>query len=77
MMIDRLVEKKLVIKEKDKKDHRRSCLLLSEKGRKIYAYHKELNDQYYTELTEKLEKFKSDDFNKSIEIVKEIIKYWY
>lgn len=75
-MIDRLVERELLIKQKSEEDSRRTNLSLTEKGKEIYEFHKAINEEYYLHLSKKLKKFNNRDFKKCIDIIKEITEYW-
>lgn len=61
-IVEKLAEKKIIIKEKDTEDNRRIKLALTEKGQKIYKFHKELDKENYRLILDKLGNISADEF---------------
>ncbi len=61
-IVDKLAEKKIIVKEKDPEDNRRLKLSLTEKGQTIYSFHKELDKKNYRLVLDKLNNISTDEF---------------
>lgn len=67
-MIDRLDRKDLISKTKNQNDQRGFIIQLTDKGSKVYDYHKELDKENYRQLLEHFPEFSSDDLKVYIAI---------
>jgi DNA-binding MarR family transcriptional regulator len=67
-MVDKLLKKDLVLKYKNPTNHREVIIELSEKGKQVYQFHKELDQIEYTKNLNQLDQFSTEDFIKFIKI---------
>lgn len=67
-MVDKLVKKDLVLKYKNPTNSREVIIELSDKGKQVYQYHKELDKQEYMKILNRLDQFSTEDFIKFIKI---------
>lgn len=63
-MVDKLVKKDMVIKNKNPKDNREIFIELSDKGKVVFQYHKQLDKDEYKKILNKLGQFSTEDFAK-------------
>lgn len=63
-MVERLIKKEMVTKSKNPFDNREIIIQLTDKGKIVYDYHKELDKTEYSRLLNQLEEFSADDFIK-------------
>lgn len=61
-IVDKLVEKKVLVKEKDPEDNRRIKLSLTEKGQTIYKYHRQLDKRNYMLMLKHMNNISTDEF---------------
>lgn len=73
-MIDKLIKKDIVVKYKNPEDNREVILELTEKGQKIYEYHKQKDKVAFDRYLSRLDEFTEEDFLKYIEISSRIFK---
>ncbi|NCB42116.1 MAG: MarR family transcriptional regulator [Clostridia bacterium] len=76
MMVEKLVKRGYIEKNKSKSDARKYELNLTGKGYAVYHIHSKIINEYYFWLSKQLYNYSESDFKKSIEIVKDIINYW-
>lgn len=67
-MVNKLKKKDLVIKYKNPTDSREIIIELSEKGKQVFEYHKELDKIEYTKILNQLDEFTTEDLYKFIKI---------
>ncbi|QOS97323.1 winged helix DNA-binding protein [Brevibacterium sp. JNUCC-42] len=67
-MVDKLLKKDLVLKNKNPTNSRETIIELSEKGKQAYQYHKELDKTEYALILDRLDQYSTEDFIKFIEI---------
>lgn len=72
--MDKLIKKGLVIKHKNPNDNRQVNIELTDKGKKVYEFHKELDKQAYSKHLEKLDQYSTEDFLNYIKISCFLIK---
>ncbi|MFE6170236.1 MarR family winged helix-turn-helix transcriptional regulator [Viridibacillus arvi] len=63
-MVDRLIKKDMLTKTKNPLDNREVIIQLTNKGKIVYDFHKELDKVNYRELLKGLEQFNEEDFIK-------------
>ncbi|MEK4759982.1 MarR family transcriptional regulator [Viridibacillus sp. FSL E2-0187] len=63
-MVDRLIKKDMLTKTKNPLDNREVIIQLTNKGKVVYDFHKELDKVNYRELLKGLEQFYEEDFIK-------------
>ncbi|MEX3622903.1 MarR family winged helix-turn-helix transcriptional regulator [Viridibacillus arvi] len=63
-MVDRLIKKDMLTKTKNPLDNREVIIQLTNKGKVVYDFHKELDKVNYRELLKGLEQFNEEDFIK-------------
>ena len=63
-MIDKLNQKGLILKEKHPGGNKQIALYLSDEGKSIYKYHKNLDKKEYKKLLDKLNEYTDEDFSK-------------
>ncbi|MFP3390776.1 MarR family winged helix-turn-helix transcriptional regulator [Brevibacillus sp. SIMBA_040] len=73
-MVDKLIKKELVVKYKNPDDNREVIIELTEKGRTVYEFHKELDKVEYARFLNQLDEFTTEDFQRYIEISSIIIR---
>ena len=73
-MVDKLIKKELVIKYKNPDDNREVIIELTEKGKTVYEFHKELDKVEYARFLNQLDEFTTEDFQRYIEISSIIIR---
>lgn len=61
-MVEKLFKKDLVLKYRNPENHRELLIELTEKGKVVYNYHKELDKFEYRKLLACLEDYKNEDF---------------
>ncbi|SOC38519.1 MarR family winged helix-turn-helix transcriptional regulator [Ureibacillus acetophenoni] len=72
-MVEKLINKDIVCKEKDLKDQRRVFLHLTDKGKQIYDYHKKLDEKEYSKIIKKLDHYSYDEFEKFYQIARDML----
>ncbi|MGG1658310.1 MarR family winged helix-turn-helix transcriptional regulator [Brevibacillus sp. NRS-1366] len=73
-MVDKLIKKDLVVKQKNPLDNREVIIALTEKGKTVYEFHRELDKMEYGRFLSKLDKFSTEDFHTYIQISSTIIQ---
>lgn len=73
-MVDKLIKKGLVKKSKNPADNRQVIIELTDKGKKVYEFHKELDKKTYDKHLEKLADYSTEDFLNYIKISSFLIK---
>jgi DNA-binding MarR family transcriptional regulator len=73
-MVDKLIKKDLVIKYKNPNDNRQVMIELTDKGKKIYEFHRKLDKQTYSQYLERLTQYSTEDFLNYIKISNYLIK---
>src|SRR5438309_7478272 len=73
-MVDKLIKKDLVIKYKNPNDNRQVMIELTDKGKKIYEFHRKLDKQTYSKYLEGLTQYSTEDFLNYIKISTYLIK---
>jgi DNA-binding MarR family transcriptional regulator len=61
-MVERLIKKEMVTKSKNPLDNREVIIQLTDKGKIVYEYHKELDRSEYKKLLTELDQFSAEDF---------------
>lgn len=77
LMVDSLIKKGLLIKEKDSNDIRKLKITLTEKGKIVYEHHEELDNKNYGEAADGVSNFSDEDIEIGYNVVKRIIKELY
>ena len=72
-MVDKLIKKDLVVKYKNPSNQREVIIELTEKGKIVYEYHRQLDLKEYSLILKKLDKFTTQDFKNFISISKAIL----
>lgn len=67
-MVDKLIKKELVVKQKNPLDNREIIIELTEKGTTVYEFHRELDKIEYARLLSNLDAFSKEDFLTYIQI---------
>ncbi|GHI01131.1 MarR family winged helix-turn-helix transcriptional regulator [Neobacillus kokaensis] len=67
-MVDKLIKKDLAVKYKNPTNQREVIIELTEKGKKVYNFHKELDQDEYSQLLNKLGQFTAEDFSTYLKI---------
>lgn len=67
-MVERLIKKGMVTKSKNPLDNREVIIQLTNKGKIVYDYHKELDKSEYKKLLIELDQFSEEDFLKYTKI---------
>ena len=72
-MVDSLIKRELVIKERDPNDSRRIMLALTKKGEAFYEHHEALDKKNYGAISEDATDLSDEDFEITYKVVKRII----
>ncbi len=73
-MVEKLINKEIVFKVKDSSDQRRVFLNLTEKGKRIFDYHKKLDEKEYSKIIKKLNHFTYDEFETFYQIAQQMLE---
>lgn len=73
-MVEKLINKDIVYKEKDSVDQRRVFLNLTEKGKQIFDYHKKLDEKEYSKIIKKLNHYSDDQFDIFLQMAQDMLK---
>ncbi|WP_242866818.1 MarR family winged helix-turn-helix transcriptional regulator [Abyssisolibacter fermentans] len=74
-IIDKLTEKKIVNKEKEPEDNRRIKLSLTEKGQKIFEFHKELDKKNYQMYLDSIKNVRTQEISTCLKVLRNMDKY--
>ncbi len=75
LMIDKLVKKGIVEKKKSAKDERRYVIDLTEKGRRVGAFHEDYDKEKYGDILDTMDEVTTGDIDKTNAILLSLIHY--
>lgn len=61
-MVEKLIQKELVVKYRNPHNHRELLIELTEKGKMVYDYHEKLDEDEYRQQLARLEEYTIEDF---------------